>query len=64
MEITLTSGKELKSINEAEMKHTKAEIKKVDQNSTIKEKRLNINGLSDETEQMKGKIEVAKDEAI
>ena len=63
MTIILRSGKELKSINEVEMKQTEVETEKTDHNSTIREKNLNRNGLSDETEQMKEHIEVAKDEA-
>ena len=46
MEVTLRSGKELKSINEDEMKQTEVETKKTYQNSTISEKKLNRNGLS------------------
>ena len=58
MTVTLRSRKELNSINEDEMKQTKNETEKIDQNetdkidqnSTIREKKLNKNGLSDETE--------------
>ena len=47
MAVTLRSRMELKSINEAEMKQTEAEMEKIDQNSTIRKKKLNINRLSD-----------------
>ena len=64
MVVTLRSGKELKSRNEVEMKQTKAEIEKIYQNSTIRKKKLNKNGLSNEIEQMKWQIELAKDEVV
>ena len=49
MTVTLRSGKELKSRNEDEMKHTEAEKEKTYHNSTISGKKLNRNGLFDET---------------
>ena len=64
MVVTLRSGKELKRINEAEMKQTEVETEKIDQNSTIGKKKLSRNGLSSEIEQMKTQIEVAKDESL
>ena len=44
MAITLRGGKELKSREEAENKHTEAETKKVEQNSTNSERKLNKMG--------------------
>ena len=64
MAITLRSGKELKSKEKAEKEHNEAETEKTYQNSTNSERKLNINGLLDETGQMKKKGEVAKDEAV
>ena len=62
--VTLRSGKELYSRNEAKIKQTKAEKEKTYQNSTISEKNLNRNGLSDTNEKMKEQSEVAKDEEV
>ena len=53
MALTLRSVKELKGSNEAKKKQTGVEIEKTYQHSIIKEKNININGLFDETEQMK-----------
>ena len=53
MELTLRSVKELKGSNEAKKKQTGVKIEKTYQNSIIKEKKLNRNGLFDETEKMK-----------
>ena len=57
--VTLRSGKELKSREEAEKEQNEDEIEKIDQNSTNRERKLNKNGLLDETEQMKEQGEVA-----
>ena len=64
MAITLRSGKELKSINETEMKKTKAKTEKTYHNSTINGKKLNRNRLFYETKHIKEQSEVAKDEVV
>ena len=64
MAITLRSGKELQSRDEAKKKRTEAETEKAYQNSTGSENKKNKNGLSNEAQQLKEQGEMTKEKTL
>ena len=64
MAVTLRSGKELQSRDEAEQKKLEEGKESRNQNSSGSENKKRRNGLSDENEQMKEQGEVAKEETM